>query len=296
MIIVYLIVINIVAFAMYGIDKYKAVHNKWRIPESLLVGVSVIGGGVGALLGMLIWHHKTRKWKFKILVPLFLILWVLFTASLIYVETYYRADATALEGLKSDSEVTVTETDFGWFFDGPSETDALIFYPGGKVEETAYAPLSHKMAASGIDVCLVKMPLRLAILAPDKADDVMDRYKYDNWYIGGHSLGGVLAAYYTANHENKMDGLILLASYSTKKQSDNLKTILIRGSNDQVLKLKNFKKNRGNVPADSKELVIEGGTHAGFGSYGPQDGDGVATIPTSEQVDRTVGFIAGALK
>ena len=71
----YLLIINIIAFFLYGIDKRKAVRNKWRIPEATLVLFAAIGGALGALLGMLVWHHKTRKWKFRILVPLFLILW-----------------------------------------------------------------------------------------------------------------------------------------------------------------------------------------------------------------------------
>lgn len=74
----YIILVNIIAFIVYGIDKRKAVKGKWRIPESVLIGLAIIGGGAGALLGMLIWHHKTRKWKFRILVPLFLALWVVF--------------------------------------------------------------------------------------------------------------------------------------------------------------------------------------------------------------------------
>lgn len=72
----YLILVNVIAFIMYGIDKYKAVKGKWRIPEATLICSAVLGGGAGALLGMLAWHHKTKKWKFRILVPLFLILWL----------------------------------------------------------------------------------------------------------------------------------------------------------------------------------------------------------------------------
>ena len=71
----YLLIINIIAFFLYGIDKRKAVRNKWRIPEATLILFAAIGGALGALLGMLVWHHKTKKWKFRILVPLFLILW-----------------------------------------------------------------------------------------------------------------------------------------------------------------------------------------------------------------------------
>ncbi len=73
---IYILLINIIAFVMYGIDKSKAKHGKWRIPEATLIGVAALGGSLGALLGMLVWHHKTKKWKFRILVPVFLILWV----------------------------------------------------------------------------------------------------------------------------------------------------------------------------------------------------------------------------
>lgn len=77
--VVYLIIINIVAFGMYGIDKQKAIKKQWRIPEANLLAVAAIGGSAGALLGMQFFHHKTRKWKFRLGVPLILavqlILW-----------------------------------------------------------------------------------------------------------------------------------------------------------------------------------------------------------------------------
>ena len=76
---VYLIIINIIAFGMYGIDKQKAIKKQWRIPEAQLLAVAAIGGSAGALLGMQFFHHKTRKWKFRLGVPLILavqlILW-----------------------------------------------------------------------------------------------------------------------------------------------------------------------------------------------------------------------------
>ena len=72
----YLVAINIIAFIAYGVDKYKAIKEKWRIPEATLIGLAALGGGVGALLGMQIWHHKTKKPKFRIFVPLFLVIWI----------------------------------------------------------------------------------------------------------------------------------------------------------------------------------------------------------------------------
>ena len=79
-----LLLVNIVAFAAYGIDKRKAQKNKWRIPESTLLLLAFIGGSLGALLGMRVFHHKTKHWKFKILVPLFLVLHLALAVWLIY--------------------------------------------------------------------------------------------------------------------------------------------------------------------------------------------------------------------
>jgi len=208
-----------------------------------------------------------------------------------YVGDYYHADAAAAEALASDSSVGVEQTGFGWYFDGPSGEKALIFYPGGKVEETAYAPLLHRLAAAGVDVFLVKVPLRLAFTAIGKADEVMDEYHYEHWYVGGHSLGGVAASFYAAEHSGALDGVVLLGAYSTKMLSGKLKTILVYGSEDGVLNLKEYMKNRANAGRSAVEVVIEGGNHAQFGSYGAQKGDGEALIPAEEQIEETVQAI-----
>lgn len=76
-IIIYVFVVNVIAFLMYGLDKVKAKRLQWRIPESTLLGVAVIGGSIGALLGMQIFHHKTKKPKFYIGVPVIFILQVI---------------------------------------------------------------------------------------------------------------------------------------------------------------------------------------------------------------------------
>lgn len=71
-ILIYLIAINVVAFFLYGIDKWKAKRSKWRISEATLLGLAVIGGSIGAWLGMKVWHHKTMHKKFKYGIPLIL--------------------------------------------------------------------------------------------------------------------------------------------------------------------------------------------------------------------------------
>lgn len=75
--IVYLAAVNLTAFVCYGVDKYKAVHHKWRISEATLLTLAWIGGGVGAAVGMAVFHHKTRKWKFRVMVPVAVVVWVI---------------------------------------------------------------------------------------------------------------------------------------------------------------------------------------------------------------------------
>lgn len=69
-----IVIINIVTFIIYGIDKYKANKGKWRIPENSLIGLAIIGGSIGAYLGMRVWHHKTMHLKFKYGIPLIIII------------------------------------------------------------------------------------------------------------------------------------------------------------------------------------------------------------------------------
>lgn len=223
----------------------------------------------------------------KWIIPLAVIL--LFAAGgAVYCAVYYHADGTALNALVSDGAVRISATDYGWFFDGPSEENALIFYPGGKVEETAYAPLAHRLAAAGMDVCLVKMPLRLAVLQTGKADAALRDHDYPNWYIGGHSLGGMCAAEYAAKHADRFRGVLLLGAYPIRQLPENLAVLSLYGTEDGVLRMETYEKRKQFFPENAAEIVIPGGNHAMFGSYGPQRGDGEARITAEAQWDETV--------
>lgn len=72
-IVFYLVILNVLTFLLYGIDKWKAKRSRWRIPESALLGMAAVGGSVGAWLGMRIWHHKTQHKKFRYGVPAILV-------------------------------------------------------------------------------------------------------------------------------------------------------------------------------------------------------------------------------
>ena len=212
-------------------------------------------------------------------------------AFLVYAMTYYRAFPEALDALESDTTVTVTSTEYGVFFDGPSTDSTLVFYPGGRVDERAYAPLLHDLAGSGVDVCLVEMPLKFAFFDINKADDIIDGGSGD-FYIGGHSLGGAMAAVYAADHPDKVKGVILFAAYPTSKIADSTRLLSIYGSEDKVLSADKVEKGREYAPEDYREFVIKGGNHAGFGCYGKQAGDGEALISGKKQRDIAVEQIA----
>jgi hypothetical protein len=197
-------------------------------------------------------------------------------------------DSVAMEALKSDDTVTISETDYGWLFDGPSEDTAMIFYPGAKVEEMAYAPLLKDLAGEGIDVCLVKMPMRLAVVNPNAADDIMKQYDYSTWYMAGHSMGGAVAAYYEAEHSEEFEGVVMLAAYPTKSFAKDDKALLLVGSEDKVIRRKKVTEGRKYASDIYEEVEIIGGNHAQFGSYGKQKGDGEASISAEEQRKQTV--------
>lgn len=227
---------------------------------------------------------KTIKKK-VLLIPL--ILAALIAAGCgIYLGTgQYSASEEAADLLRSTENVQVREVSHGLLLDGPGEDTALIFYPGGKVEYTSYLPLLHRLAGSGTDCFLVHMPANLAVFGAGRAERIQESYDYAHWYIGGHSLGGAMAADYAAEHGADLDGLVLLAAYPVSQVS--VPTLVLYGSEDRVLNQEKLRENMQYLPEDTIIRVIEGGNHAQFGDYGAQKGDGKASISREEQIEIT---------
>lgn len=237
------------------------------------------------------------KKKIKILITILLVLVASCAIGFhVYVNDYYHANEEATYALTSET-ITITDTDDLITFE-PSQYDTgIIFYPGAKVEAESYAPLCKKWAEEmNIYVVIVKMPYNLAILDEDKASEVNNE-NVQHWYMAGHSLGGVAASDHISKHKDSFEGLILLASYSTKDLSDtNLNVLTIYGSNDTVLNHESYDKNRSNLPVDTIEVVIDGGNHSQFGSYGSQKGDTQATITSEKQLDLVIEYTKELMK
>lgn len=217
------------------------------------------------------------------------------TACVFYVNDYYRADESVQQYPEQTGTVSVQKIADGLYLDGPGEDTALIFYPGAKVEYTAYLPLLHQLAEKEIDCFLIQMPCNLAFLGQNKAQTIMDAYSYDHWYMSGHSLGGAMAASFAFKHFRELDGLALLAAYPAKSfvsdasaAADAFSVLSVYGSNDGVLNRKKLEAGNARMPKDYVSVCIEGGNHAQFGNYGEQKGDHAAAISRKEQQNQTV--------
>ena len=143
-----------------------------------------------------------------------------------------------------------------------------------------------ELAQQNILCVLLKMPLNLAVLDMDAAKGIPELFpEVEHWYLAGHSLGGSMAASFAGKQPGTYEGLILLAAYSTADLTETgLKVCSLYGDRDGVLNREKYQQYRPNLPENTLELVLEGGNHAGFGSYGPQAGDGESLLPAGEQI------------
>lgn len=163
----------------------------------------------------------------------------------------------------------------------------------GNTHRNKWKIVLHELAQEGILCVLVKMPCSLAVLDIDAADGIQGMFpEITDWYIGGHSFGGSMAASYAARNAADYKGLILLAAYSTENISQSgLNVLSVYGSRDSVLNMEKYTDYLTNLPDNMEELQIEGGCHAQFGSYDTQKGDGLPKISGEEQRAITVQCI-----
>ena len=219
---------------------------------------------------------------------------LLFGACAVYVNDYYRADLGSIAAFSHNEKTKREFLDDDTIVFKPEKVKAgFIFYPGGKVEYTAYIPLMEELAKKDILCVLLKMPLNLAVLDVDGAEGIKEMFsETENWYLGGHSLGGSMAATYLSENISEYEGIVLLGSYSTADLSkENIKALSVFGSEDKVMNKEKYDENKPNLPDGFAEEIIDGGCHAYFGMYGAQDGDGTPTITNEEQIQKTAEII-----
>lgn len=181
----------------------------------------------------------------------------------------------------------------------------FLFYPGGLVDANAYVPWCDQLVSARPDVLvlIVKMPLNLAVFSPEKGLKFKEKHSgIERWIIGGHSLGGSMAARVVHKHPDAFRGLVFLGAYPA--ESDGLSTwngnvLSLSAEHDGLCTPDKIESHKSLLPqpypmgsptdippanqAYTAYYQIPGGNHAQFGSYGPQKEDGEPTITRDEQ-------------
>ena len=231
-----------------------------------------------------------RHWRL-IAAIILLVLGVIVVGGYVWLNNLVDPMPETEAAMVSGDSVTVETDPWLTFTPATPATTGFIFYPGGRVPPQAYAPAARDIAEAGYLSVIVPVPFGLAVLTPDAADGVIEAYpEIDQWVIGGHSLGGAMAAGYAASHD-EIDGLALWAAYpagGTDLSSLDVSVSSVYATEDGLATVDEIEASAAQLPADTVFTEISGGNHAQFGWYGPQDGDGVATITREEQQAQTV--------
>jgi len=223
-----------------------------------------------------------KKWK-KILLMVVIGLAVVFAGGFAYLKTQTYSPTNNAQQIADKAK---NSNDSLYFPSEDKSKPVIIFYPGALVEPESYSSWAQTVATAGYPVYIMKMPLDLAVLAPNQAEKVLSQLPNRKYIIGGHSLGGVMASRFAQKHGENLKGVFFLASYPDEKGSlanKNVPVLSLTAGNDQVLNKAAYQKAKQDLPKNTDYQEIAGGNHAGFGSYGPQKGDGKSEIDDQNQ-------------
>jgi hypothetical protein len=220
----------------------------------------------------------------------------------------FQATKVASAAMRSENNAVVTDL-VGWYEmeavrkdkDGHpiKPTTALVFIPGARIDQRAYAAVLRPLAQAGYLVAVLKVPFGIASVLPDKAQRVFDVHpeiKY--WAVGGHSLGGTTAAAFADRH-SPVKGLVLYASAPASRMTrTDLKVLSISGSADGLATPAEIEASKPHLPAGTQYVVILGGVHSTFGDYGAQPGEGTPTADRAAaqaQIEKTTAGLLASL-
>ena len=244
--------------------------------------------------GVVLWRAWTprprwRGWRFVVAIVL-AVLAVAWLALLLWLKPF-AAQEPALAAMQSSSSVTVDETPTQIVMTPTEGTKAtgVFFQPGAKVDARAYAAVLRPLAEAGYTVVIPKQPLGIGFLATGAFGSAQQSFPgVSEWVVGGHSLGGTVAAIDAETHDadsvDPVVGLLLYGSYPATDMSSSLtgKVLSLFGTNDGLATPGDIEKSKANLPAGAVFTPIEGGVHSFFGDYGEQPGDGTPTITHDE--------------
>lgn len=287
----------------------------WHGHPAYAVLLAVTAAGAGLVLGRGARRRSARRRGHPVLGVLGALAGIVWVAATAWLRPFPAVEP-ALGALASDADLTVTESATRLVLAPGGEVDgtALFFQPGAKVDARAYAAVLRPLAEAGHPVVVAKQPLGVAFLATGSFDDARAAYPaVDQWVLGGHSLGGVVATTQadaadpgsgTGAATDEPDaapavGLLLYASYPATDVSTSLTTAVasVSGSEDGLTTPDDVEASRADLPAGTTFTVVDGAVHSFFADYGTQPGDGTPALPRDEAraeiSGATVTFVDG---
>lgn len=209
-----------------------------------------------------------------------------------------------VSGVAASSVTTTFVRAAGGFLDvrpvGRAADTLFVFYPGGLVRPQAYEWLGRALANRGVRTVIPVFPLDFAFLGANRAADVRaylagQGASFRKVYLGGHSLGGAMAATFAENNAEALAGLVLMGAYpggGSDLSKLTLPVLDLAGERDEVASLTEVRAGLARLPADTRLVVLPGAVHSFFGRYGPQRGDGTPTVTREETEGRIVRAVA----
>lgn len=229
-----------------------------------------------------------KTWLLRIVIAVLAVVAIAVVAFVTYAQFDYGPSPVLTENV----EVSAIESDREGLIFRPETPNGkgIILYQGAKVEEESYAYLGQSLSDRGFLVSIPQLPLNFGILGSGTAASVIEEHaEVDEWFLGGHSLGGVAASFYAEDPSPKLRGLYFLGAYPGGDFSNSdLSMLSIYGELDGLSTVEDIEESRELFPDDSVFVEIEGGNHAQFGLYGEQKGDNPAEIPAIEQQNQII--------
>ena len=232
----------------------------------------------------------------RTVLAIIVVLVLLVVGFLFYANMVMRGEREYAIKAWTNPAISITSTDHSIVMTptGTASGDGLVFIPGAKVDPYAYLfKLSGIVETAGVTVVITKPTLNLAFFDTRPLSTfTADAPGVDSWYVGGHSLGGVRSCMLADDPD--VAGLVLFGSYCANDLSaTELEVLSIGGSEDGLSTPQKIADASSLLPATATFVQVEGLNHAGFGNYGVQSGDGVATITSAEARDEITAALVG---
>ncbi|WP_229113724.1 alpha/beta fold hydrolase [Halapricum desulfuricans] len=220
------------------------------------------------------WLARNRE---RLAVWVLVIVLLVVAGLLLYFGTPFHGSDASVQSVQSDDRIELQRVGGDYLLQPASggSTTGLVFYPGARVHPDAYlASLSPLVTDANVTVVVTEMPLNLAVFGQGTASDVIGSHGVEQWYVGGHSLGGAMACRYASENPGRVSGVVLLGSYCDRSiAGTDLRVLSVTGADDTVLDRSAYDRNRANLPADATVVELPGVNHTQFGSYTGQRGD-----------------------